>query len=512
MNLYYNAASDNAWDTLSNWWEDSSYTIPASALPGSGDNAYLDMPIFVGPSTPTTVSSVFVGSINTATFDVDLSNLSVSTFLSIENQAILSGMLGTVALFQANNSATISGSFVLGGGVATFYDDTNLSGTIENPSSLVIFNNSASNQGGVNYDAEFNQFATNVGMVVGNATFNRTEYDANFTVGTVSGMVTVNGPFIIGEGQNWSGNDSGWGGTRTWQFDSDGQNSGTITGVSVFNNLSANSGLANGGATFNDDSINNSSGEVVGNVTFNDTSWNDGTVTGNATFDLDSSELNNSFAVGTVTGSVTVNGGFELGSGQIWGGDDSTWLGARTWLFNVDAENQGTLHGNATFQDNAWNSSGTVYPTTVAVFTGSAHNDAVVEGDAAFNVSAYNASTGSVVGDAEFTGNTNNAGTVSGHAEFSGFSYNAGTVDSAEFSENAKNGDGTGSGTITNDASLEDNAYVDGGSIGGDTTFTNSAAIKQITTTIAFAPTFTGEVTISGGGTAISILGAGFMF
>ena len=36
--LYYNAATDTNWNTLTNWWQDSGFTIQATALPGISDD------------------------------------------------------------------------------------------------------------------------------------------------------------------------------------------------------------------------------------------------------------------------------------------------------------------------------------------------------------------------------------------------------------------------------------------------------------------------------------------
>jgi hypothetical protein len=49
--LYFYSAPHAAWDTLSNWWQDSAFTIPATAIPATGDTVYIESSITTGPTT-----------------------------------------------------------------------------------------------------------------------------------------------------------------------------------------------------------------------------------------------------------------------------------------------------------------------------------------------------------------------------------------------------------------------------------------------------------------------------
>ena len=60
--LYYNnAAATFDWNTLGNWWKDSSFTIPATQLPTSSDDVVVSADVSVNRgSTPATVHNLTV--------------------------------------------------------------------------------------------------------------------------------------------------------------------------------------------------------------------------------------------------------------------------------------------------------------------------------------------------------------------------------------------------------------------------------------------------------------------
>ena len=79
-------------------------------------------------------------------------------------------------------------------------------------------------------------------------------------------------------------------------------------------------------------------------------------------------------------------------------------------IFNNGAQNDGTVGGNATFNDSSQNSYGTV--TGNATFNDSSYNDGTVGGNATFNDSSYN--DGTVTGNATFNNSSSNYRTVTG--------------------------------------------------------------------------------------------------
>lgn len=106
--LYFNAAVDNDWNTLGNWWEDDQFTIAASALPTSSDSVIVNASLTSNSgSEPTVVNFTMSGSYvyldipitvsGTATFNNDSYNSGTVTGTIIYNG--LTGYVGGESIY-----------------------------------------------------------------------------------------------------------------------------------------------------------------------------------------------------------------------------------------------------------------------------------------------------------------------------------------------------------------------------------------------------------------------------
>jgi hypothetical protein len=169
-NLYYNAAVDNAWDTLGNWWTDAAFTNPALALPATGDTVYLAAYIDSGPSVAVTLTHIYVADASTGG-----GNFGVN----------FTGAIGNATFNDYSyNVGLVSGDATFNGGSA---NNTSVSGN-------ATFNDYSYNNGGtVSGDATFNDNSYNDGGTVsGDATFSITSaaiqitYSYNGSYGSVT--------------------------------------------------------------------------------------------------------------------------------------------------------------------------------------------------------------------------------------------------------------------------------------------------------------------------------------
>jgi hypothetical protein len=174
--LYFNnAEEDGDWATLGNWWLDQGHTVPATALPGPGNDVVLAGLVSLNSGSPITVRN-FEGA--SSAVDISFTATGLATFY-----ATFSGTLTGNAAFNdsSNNSGTVTGN-------ATFNDSSNNSGTV---TGNATFNDSSGlvNGGTVTGNATFNSGGYNDGTVGGNATFN----DGTVNYGTVTGTATFTG-------------------------------------------------------------------------------------------------------------------------------------------------------------------------------------------------------------------------------------------------------------------------------------------------------------------------------
>lgn len=217
--FYFNGAEDNDWQTLDNWWTNSTFTTQATSLPSSSDNAIVSATVTANGGSEPTIANLTVGGIGVI-FDINITVTGMATF---------------------NDSSTNNGTV---NGDATF-DSSYNAGTVNGDATFKFFSN---NSGTVNGDATFSDssFNATMGILNGNATFNE---ENSYNSGTITGDATFNGA---------SSND------------------GTINGDVTFNGPSTNygTGVINGNATFNDNSSNQASATVNGTATFSLTSAN----------------------------------------------------------------------------------------------------------------------------------------------------------------------------------------------------------------------------------------------
>jgi hypothetical protein len=237
--LYYNAAVDTDWSELGNWWTDSGFSVQATALPTSGDDAILNQTCDTNSgSEPTVVNLTFNGS----------------------------GYLGisiTVTGMATFNDSSSNYFFATVAGDATFNDNSYNFGPV---TGNATFNNNSYNLfATVAGDATFNDSSYNFGIVTGNATFNNSSFNSY----TVTGNATFND-----NAENRLG--------FLWPY-------GTVGGNAVFNGNSVNTGNVLGNADFNNDSVFWSSETRVSEIYNPDTFQNETVVSfakiaGTATF------------------------------------------------------------------------------------------------------------------------------------------------------------------------------------------------------------------------------------
>jgi hypothetical protein len=120
---YNNATEDGAWDTIGNWWEDSSFSILATLLPINDQDVYLCQTMLSGPTTAVTLNHIYVTG---GAFSVNFTNAEGNaTFRdSTYNLGTVTGDATfslTAAVSQIKNTSgatngTFSGDVVISGG------------------------------------------------------------------------------------------------------------------------------------------------------------------------------------------------------------------------------------------------------------------------------------------------------------------------------------------------------------------------------------------------------------
>jgi len=124
-NKYYNAAVDNTWDNVLNWWSNSAHTVPAGAAPVDGDTAYIDGEMDTPPASATpTLVAIIVGSLDAGPANpVNFSGVvGPSTW---ENSYQAAGLLSGNAAFHGN-TIMVNGASVQIGYDLSFYDTTSV--------------------------------------------------------------------------------------------------------------------------------------------------------------------------------------------------------------------------------------------------------------------------------------------------------------------------------------------------------------------------------------------------
>lgn len=56
--LYYNAGTDTDWNTLTNWWTDSGFTVQAGSLPGVSDDVIIEGDVLSNSGSAASVNTL----------------------------------------------------------------------------------------------------------------------------------------------------------------------------------------------------------------------------------------------------------------------------------------------------------------------------------------------------------------------------------------------------------------------------------------------------------------------
>ncbi len=468
--VYFNAASDNDWSNVSNWWADAEFTVPANVLPGSESDVVISGLVSSDSSGAATVNSA-VFTDGSELVDITLT-AATTTF---EGSAINRGTVEGNAIFTSAEAGTLT----LGDGMYWGTVNGSVFGSDDAPITSFIFNASSVNVGTVPGNATFNAGAQNDGTVQGDAQVN---YPFVLPLGgTVEGNVTYSGYTTYY--YNNAASDGDWANLANWWLDSGHttnpsdlpgnesdvyiqasvSSSGvgpvevatatfssgvtwgsglslTVSDGAVFN-AALNSGSVTGSTTFSGSTArNNLAGSVTGNVTFDDGSRNYGSITGPVVFNGGSRHEFGALITGNAVfnDSLTQSGSTIAGEAVFNNSNNSATVGSSTFngssanlggtvsgaVFNDSSYNQRTISGNAVFNDSSYNSGASIYVVVTgnATFNGNSYNSGTVQGNAEFNDSSSNVlpanpSLGLVAGDAVFRDSSSNTGTIQGNAD-----------------------------------------------------------------------------------------------
>jgi hypothetical protein len=182
--VYYNAAVDQAWDTLGNWWNDSAFTDPALSLPADGNDVYITQILGTNPSAPITLNHIYVGNAEETSIYANLTNTTGD--VTVNAGGDLTGEVhGNV--IQNNNSAN---TYAVVYGDCVFYGNSYLFG-YGTVNGTATFYGTSYNHGTVNnavfYDSSYNEPFGPGGIISGNATF----HNLSRNTGTINGDATV---------------------------------------------------------------------------------------------------------------------------------------------------------------------------------------------------------------------------------------------------------------------------------------------------------------------------------
>ena len=426
--LYYNAAVDNHWENLDNWWDDAGFSDPAAAIPTVSDDVIVSAIIDSNSGDPASVNTLTItdGGIAIDVTAADGATFNGSSYLdggTITGNAIFNdtsynqGTITGDATFNAttyHSSAPIGGVFTFStanwqgsvGGTVYGSDDVAITsyvftgeyfnhsnGTINGD---VIFNDTSYNEGVINGDATFNDSSSSGGTINGDA-------DVYFPAenplgGAVTGSITYHN-YPVADFYFGGEEDNDWNNVNNWWTDyartvhalsiptitddvfitvGIDDNNGAPASVNTLVIQSAGIAIditvANG-ATFNVEGVLN--GVLTGNATFNDESYIGGVVEGDVIFNDESGNF------GTITGNATFNttlyhtsaptggvftftsGGWEGEvTGTVYGSDD---VEITSYIFNDETTNQGTTTADTIFNDSSENYGGVTGNATLIV-------------------------------------------------------------------------------------------------------------------------------------------------
>jgi hypothetical protein len=133
---YFNAAVNGSLTTLGNWWQDSSFTIPATALPNGTTQVFISANVTSGTATyaSATINSASIGS------SVSITASSITLNGTSQNAGILVGV--TTLNNTASNTGTITGNATI------YYPSANPIGGVVSGTETYIWPNGTGLWGG----------------------------------------------------------------------------------------------------------------------------------------------------------------------------------------------------------------------------------------------------------------------------------------------------------------------------------------------------------------------------
>lgn len=378
---------DVTWGTLSNWYQDSNLTIPATGLPTASDDVVVSV---INPSTNKYCYVVGQYTIN---------NLTINSSRT-DNSGISNDSIRCVTFFSFNTSTwglTISGNVVINNaffGLITNFKNTNPNLTINGYGVYKEFSVPRATYNNITIN-DFSAIAVLYSSVLSNIVFN--DYSSYWytTPASVGGTITFNdNSYAYFSNSVLSANCDVIFPNSIYYIDSTffiNGNFGTSGGV-IFNSVTPVNFILNDSNIWNKDTstwvftstpywtFNNTSylsnGNLVGDATFNDSSYQTGNTTVSNTSIITFNQ--DSYQTGTITNGTKVYNGFNgtNNSGFFAGGQKVTYLGipvtvSNSATFNNSSVYGGTLTGNATFNNSSFNI-GTI--TGDAVFNNSSSN------------------------------------------------------------------------------------------------------------------------------------------
>lgn len=518
--LYFNGAVDGDWNELGNWWENSSYTIPASSLPTSSDDVIIDVVVTTNSGGPLSVINL-----------THNANGGCPLYITVSGSATFNA--------GYNNAGTIDG-------VGIFNDGTVNNGTV---TGLAYFNGSSGNGsvGSTSGDAYFYNTSTNDGSVGGNAIVDYSHavpFDSsNGNNGTVTGSILyANFPTLY---YNNATTDGNWANNLNWWVDdmytqqaySIPTSSTTVyvagfVGSDSLSSATADTAYFGGGytiainlniindATFTDNSYGDNSSPVTltaNNVYFNATSLWGVTTDANISFGDECRFTGDTFNNGTVSanGSGTGSTFFDDNSsntGTVGVGatsytvdfsDTSTNTGTvnintnANYPLNRNSFNTGTISGTINYISyptfyfyggNDWNNTsywwtGTGGTGVNAAYVPNSLDTVVIESDpinTTSNIYALSATLESTFGlGSSYTFYVTNTITINSGSIGNGFSPAVVTAGSAEFYNSSGIMGGSVQLTVSSGASFYDTTDITSATITGNVNFYDSSTFSS---------------------------------
>ena len=232
--LYFNDTQlipDYSWNTVANWWTDSSWTIPAGRLPLYGETVFIDCQTSTGPASVIVLLAVSVGALNDANYGISgLGNVHAPfTFYDINGYG-----LGGCPF----NAGIINGNCIFS--PDTSYGNNRNAGTVNGN---CYFYAQAGNDGII----VGNVFSSTLGALIGGTITGNCEFHENEPGGGISSDITGNCDFY-----GFSSYVAGH----------------TITGNATFHDEATNAGTISGNADVYSPAPNPIGGVVTGTTTY----------------------------------------------------------------------------------------------------------------------------------------------------------------------------------------------------------------------------------------------------